>query len=228
MQRSEIEDVDLDASPLIKFEVGTRITSSLGHSLIYDVRDSRFDPTDGYFARFDQDVAGFGGNARYLKHEATGTYYHPISENLVGSLSASVGNIIGFLGEDVRLDERFFIGGRSLRGFAEAGIGPRDVATDDPLGGNTFVTGKAELSFPIDLISGFDLRGVLFGDVGTLTDIDISGANLRDEASLRSSLGFGISFNSPMGPIRMDWAVPLQKESFDQTEIFQFNFGTRF
>jgi outer membrane protein insertion porin family len=228
LQRSEIADVDLDASPFIKFEAGTRITSSLGHSLIYDVRDSRFDPTEGYFTRFDQDVAGFGGNARYLKHEITGTYYHPINEFLVGSLSATAGNIFGFGGEDVRLDERFFVGGRSLRGFTEAGIGPRDVVTDDPLGGNSFVTGKAELSFPIDVISGLDLRGVLFGDVGTLTGIDVLGANLRDEASLRSSLGIGISFNSPMGPIRMDWAVPVQKESFDQTELFQFNFGTRF
>ena len=228
LQDSEIADVDLDASPFIKFEAGTRITSSLGHSLIYDVRDSRFDPTEGYFARFDQDVAGFGGNAQYLKHEIIGTYYHPINEYLVGSLSASAGNIFGFMSEDVRLDERFFVGGRSLRGFAEAGIGPRDVATDDPLGGNSFITAKAELSFPIDIISGFDLRGVLFGDVGTLTGIDVSGANLRDEASLRSSLGIGISFNSPMGPIRMDWALPIQKESFDQTELFQFNFGTRF
>lgn len=228
LQHSEIADVDLDASPFITFEAGTRITSSLGHSLIYDVRDSRFNPTEGYFSRFDQDVAGIGGNARYLKHEITGTYYHPINEYLVGSLSASAGNILGLMGEDVRLDERFFVGGRSLRGFAEAGVGPRDVATDDPLGGNTYITGKAELSFPIDLISGFDLRGVMFGDVGTLSGIDVSGANLRDEASLRSSLGIGISFNSPMGPIRMDWALPVQKESFDKTELFQFNFGTRF
>ena len=228
LQASEIEDVDVDASPFIQFEVGKRITSSLGHSLKYDVRDSRFDPREGYFARFDQDIAGFGGNAKYLKHEITGTYYYPISEFFVGSLSASAGSIVGVLGEDVRLDERFFVGGQSLRGFAEAGIGPRDVITDDPLGGNTYVTGSAELSFPIDIISGFDLRGVLFGDVGTLTDIDVSGANLRDEASLRSSLGVGVSFITPVGPARLDWALPVQKESFDETEIFQFKLGTRF
>jgi outer membrane protein insertion porin family len=228
LQDSKIEDVDFDASPFIKAEPGERVTSSFGHSLKYDVRDSRFDPTEGYFVRFDQDLAGFGGDAKYVKHEVAGSYYYPINDYLVGSLSASAGTIVGLFGEDVRLDERFFIGGRSLRGFAVAGIGPRDVSTDDPLGGNTFVNGKAEVSFPIDLISGFDLRGVLFGDVGTLTGIDVSGASLLDKASLRSSLGFGISFNSPVGPIRMDWAVPVQKEGFDETEVYQFNFGTRF
>ena len=178
--------------------------------------------------RFDQDIAGLGGDAKYLKHVISGTYYYPIIDFLVGSLSARAGSIVGIFGEDVLLDERFFVGGRSLRGFAEAGIGPRDVITDDPLGGNSYVTGRAELSFPIDLISGLDLRGVLFGDIGTLTEIDVSGANLRDEASLRSSLGIGVSFDSPVGPIRMDWALPVQKEDFDKTEVFQFNFGTRF
>ena len=68
----------------------------------------------------------------------------------------------------------------------------------------------------------------MFGNMGTLTGVDVSGANLRDEASLRSSLGIGLSFNTPVGPMRMDWALPVQKEDFDKTEFFQFNFGTRF
>ncbi len=227
-QRSKIEDIDVDASPLIGLDAGSRVTSAVGHTLKYDVRDSVFDPHEGYVVRLEQDIAGLGGQAKYLSHQASAAYHHPIMDDLVGTLSGSVGNVFGIFGEDVRIDERFFVGGQKIRGFATAGLGPRDVLFDDPLGGNTYATGSAELSFPIDLVSDFDLRGRIFTDVGTLTGVDVSGANLRDDATLRASVGFGLSYISPFGPILIDFGFAVLKEDFDDTEILRFSFGTRF
>ena len=228
LQRSRIEDIDVDASPLIKLDAGSRITSAVGHTLKYDRRDSSFDPREGYVLRFEQDVAGLGGRAKYLSHQASAAYYHPITDDLVGKLSGSVGNRFGIFGETVRIDERFFMGGQQIRGFATAGLGPRDVRTDDPLGGNTFFAATAELSFPIDLVSDFDLRGRIFSDIGTLTGVDVSGVDLRDDATLRASVGFGFSYISPFGPILLDFGFPVLKEGFDETEVLRFSFGTRF
>ena len=228
LQRSKIEDIDVDASELIKLDAGSRVTSAVGLTLKYDVRDSSFEPHEGYVVRIEQDLAGLGGQAKYLSHRVSAAYHHPITDDLTGTLSASVGNVFGIFGENVRIDERFFLGGQQIRGFATAGLGPRDVRTNDPLGGNTYATGTAELSFPIDLVSDFDLRGRIFTDVGTLTGLDVSSADLRDDATLRASVGFGLSWISPLGPILIDLGFAVLKEDFDDTEAVRFSFGTRF
>ena len=131
-------------------------------------------------------------------------------------------------GENIRIDERFFIGGQSFRGFSIAGIGPRDIKTDDPLGGNTFATSTAEISFPIGIVTAVDMRGRLFTDIGTLTDVDVSSADLVDGSELRASAGFGLSYESPLGPILIDFGFPVLKEGFDKKEVIRFSFGARF
>ena len=228
LQRSEIKNIDIDASPFIQADTGTRTTSAVGHALSYDVRDSRFDPTEGYVLRLDQEIAGLGGRARYLRHKVSGSYHYPIFEGLIGTLSSSVGHAIGLFGEDLRIDERFFIGGETLRGFANAGIGPRDIRTNDPLGGNFFATMTGEVGFPIDLVADLVLRGRFFTDIGTLTDVDVDGPDLRDDGLIRASIGFGFSYVSPFGPILMDFGFPVLSEDFDETETIRLSFGTRF
>ena len=227
-QRSVLDNFSDNVSPLIRAESGTRVTSAIGHTITYDVRNSFFNPTEGFVVRLDQDFAGLGGNAKFFKNRLSGEYYYPISDFFTGSLTASVGNIVGLFGEDIRIDERFFIGGQTFRGFTNAGIGPRDIRTGDPLGGNTFAISTAEISFPIGLVTAVDLRGRLFTDIGTLTDVDLEGADLVDGSGLRASVGLGISYGSPFGPILIDFGFPLLKESFDNTEVFRFSFGTRF
>ena len=135
---------------------------------------------------------------------------------------------LNFTGKDVKINERFFIGGSTLRGFDTAGIGPRDSNTDDALGGNLYATGTTELSFPLGLPKEFNIRGRVFTDVGTLTDIDDKGAEILDEASPRVAIGFGVSYVSPLGPILVDFGFPIVKEDFDKEETLRFSFGTRF
>jgi len=107
-------------------------------------------------------------------------------------------------------------------------VGPRDAVTEDALGGNMFYSVTGELGFPLGLADELNLRGAVFVDVGSLTEIDVSGPELLDEASPRLSVGAGLNFRSPIGPIRLDFSRALIKEDFDRTENFRFSFGTRF
>ncbi len=238
LRSDDITDVDELASEFIKRQEGKNTTSLVGHSLIYDKRDSRFNPRDGFFLRFNQDVAGLGGDAKFLRHEVRAGYYQPfITDDITLRLTGSLGNVTAFGGEDVRINDRFFIGQNEMRGFDNEGIGPRDDASRDPLGGNNYAIGSVEVGFPLGLPEELGVEGALFTDVGTLfgTDDDdftdpTTGTTSRvlDESSARVSVGFGVSWSSPLGPIRIDISDAIVKEDFDETEIVRFSFGTRF
>lgn len=225
--QTKIENVPESASRFIRDQQGSRIISSIGQELMYDMRDSRIEPTEGYYLRLSNDLAGLGGDARYLRTRVGGGVYFPIFDQSVLSVLGEVGYIVG-LGEDITIADRFFIGGDSLRGFEPAGIGPRDTATDDALGGNRFARGSVELSFPIGLPEEFGITAHTFSDFGTLGEVDAGGAEVEEDDALRLSLGAGVSWRSPLGPIRIDLAFPLIKQDYDEPEEFRFSFGTRF
>ncbi len=228
LKRTQIQDVDDDASPFIRDEEGARWTSAIGHSLTYDRRDQRFLPSEGYLLRLDQEIAGLGGDSRYLRHEGFADWYYAFAPDWVLNLAASAGHIVGFAGEDVTLSERFFKGGSSFRGFSFAGIGPRDRRTDDALGGNVYYIGTAELRFPLGLPKELRIFGRTFLDVGTLTEIDIDDPQIADSGDLRASVGVGMSWLSPLGPLAIDLGFAIRKEDEDETETFRLSFGTRF
>ncbi|MCW9001095.1 MAG: outer membrane protein assembly factor BamA, partial [Rhodospirillales bacterium] len=134
LKQSNIINVDSSASRYIKAQEGSTILSEVSHVLSYDKRDSRVAPTEGYYIRMVNDLAGLGGNSRYLRNQFSGGKYYPLGDDWVLSFTGTAGHILG-IGQDVRLSDRFFLGGDDLRGFATAGVGPRDKGTDDSLGG---------------------------------------------------------------------------------------------
>ena len=203
------------------------MTSSVGYALTYDLRDDRFSPTSGFLAKFGQSLAGFGGQVRYLQSTLDYSFFYPLREELIGSLNFRQGYIFG-LGQDVGIADRFFIGGASFRGFEPSGIGPRDSATGDALGGNLFYVGTAELTFPIGLPNELGILGRVFGEFGSLARVDESGFGFADKGSPRLAVGPGISWRSPLGPLRLDFGYAIVKEDFDKTESLRFSFGTRF
>ncbi|MBI3453946.1 MAG: outer membrane protein assembly factor BamA, partial [Rhodospirillales bacterium] len=227
LRQDEIDNISSNASRTIKEQQGTTLTSLVGQDLLYDKRDDKFDPTEGYFVRYNTDVAGAGGPVKFLRNRLSAGYYYPVADEWVTSLSGEVGYIDGF-SQDVRIQHRFAVGGDNLRGFANSGIGPRDRGTGDALGGNEFFTGSAELTFPTGLPKELGLKGKLFSDFGTLTKIDNPGPEIADEASIRVSLGAGLVWRSPFGPVRINLAKPIRRENFDKTELFRFSFGSRF
>ena len=227
IKSDEVSDISPTTSRFIREQEGQMITSAISHRLTYDLRDSIIDPTEGYVIRFGQELAGLGGDNRYIKHTLRYGHYFSIADGWILSGVLRSGYIVG-LDDDVGIVDRFFLGGSSLRGFEPSGVGPRDAETGDALGGNLFYSLTGELSFPLGVGEELDLRGATFTDIGSLTEIDASGSELLDEASPRLSVGVGLRFRSPIGPIRLDFSRALIKEDFDVTENFRFSFGTRF
>ena len=223
----KISEVGDDASTLIQSEVGTETTSEISHTLSYDKRDNRTNPTEGYFIRISNSFAGLGGTIRHFRNAAKVGKFFPIADQWVLSLIGDVGYIIG-IGKDVNILERFFIGGDDLRGFATRGVGPRDIATDDSLGGEWEYTGTVQLGFPTGLPEELGIGARVFTDIGSLGQLSPTTSFVKDTGSLRMSVGTGITWVSPFGPLGFDLAIPLIKEDFDVVENFRINFGTRF
>jgi outer membrane protein insertion porin family len=227
LRQDTINNVQPTASRFIQEEAGTRNTSAVGQVLLYDKRDNRLDPSAGYFGQLGIDLAGLGGNVRYVRTLLTAGYFYSVAPQWVLSLTGEGGYIHG-INDIVRIEDRFFVGGDNLRGFATGGIGPRDLATNDALGGNTYYVGTLSLGFPVGLPQELGITGRVFSDFGSLFNLDEKGDTIADTHSLRVSAGIGVSWASPLGPIKLDLALPVKKESFDKKQLFRIGFGTRF
>jgi len=209
-------------------QLGSRVTSSVTTGLTYDKRDSRIEPGEGYYIRLGAEGAGLGGDIHFVRGTLSGGQYYTLDDQVVLALTTNNGYIVG-LGERVHITDRFFVGGDTLRGFASAGVGPRDKTTGDSLGGVWMVTGSAQVRFPIGLPDEFGVSGQVFTDAGTVGSADVENTyGVQQSSSLRMSSGIGVSWKSPMGPVSLDLGVPLMKESYDKTELLKFNFGTKF
>jgi outer membrane protein insertion porin family len=226
-------DVDPDeASIAIQDSEGEAIISSVGYSISFDTRNNRLNPTRGVFLVLTQDAAGVGGDVNYLRSVAEARGYYPVYEGitLVGRLIG--GHITGLGGDDVRAVDAFFKGGELIRGFDSSGLGPRDAETGDALGGKIFYGGTVELRFPFPFIPDeLGFSGAVFADAGSVYDTDFvnrAGITVQDSDNIRSSVGASLLWNSPLGPLRADFAYVLTAEDFDEQEFFRFGASTKF
>ena len=124
-----------------------------------------------------------------------------------------------------------FKGGSSFRGFDRSGVGPRQISTGYALGANKFFIGTTQVSLPLGIPKEVGMRANAFVDFGVLGDTDsVSGqaGDIRDELAFRATYGLSISWRSPFGPVRFDFARPLVKEDYDEVRFFRFSVGTRF
>jgi outer membrane protein insertion porin family len=210
---------------------GTSVVSEVSETIAWDTRDTRVNTTKGLLVRNTQAVAGLIGTEQYYRTTADAVYYQSIFEDVVASIGGSIGAVIPYNGSSLRLNNLFFIGGDTMRGFQVGGIGPRDSITTDALGGTYFYTGTSELSFPLGLPKEIGILGKAFVDVGSLWGLggpaQYSNTVLTSN-TMRVSTGLGIQWISPFGPIRIDYAFPLVADPWDKTENFRFGFGTRF
>jgi len=227
IKATQISGVPSDASIYIKEQAGDKTLSEVGHTLAYDRRNSKINPSEGYVLRMSNDLAGLGGDTSYLRNQVKGAYYYKISDGWIATTRGAAGMIVG-IGEDVGILDRFFVGGDNLRGFKNGGLGPRDTSTNDSLGGEVMYTGGVELSVPLGLPKELGVSGKVFTDFGSLMTVNPSGTNVVDNGSVRSSAGVGVTWVSPVGPISLDFAQAITKESYDTTETMRVNFGTKF
>lgn len=228
LRQDKIIDVSESASIYVKDQKGTTLTSMISQTLFWDYLDNRYNPSEGYYFSLSNDLAGFGGDTRYLRTDISAAYYHPLSDKWVLGLTSSAGYIFG-IGQDVRLNNRYFLGGSTLRGFEDGGVTARSKDGDDALGGNWQATAGVQLMFPLGLPSEFGMRGKIFADFGLIgKPDDFDASQMWYSSKLRGSIGIGFVWSSPLGPINVDYAVPILKEPFDETEYFRLNFGWGF
>jgi outer membrane protein insertion porin family len=230
LRQSEIYNVQPFASSIVQRQAGSSVDSEVSQTIGWDTRDTRLNTTRGWLLRNSVAVGGLGGDEYYVRATVDGVIYQTIVDDFVASIGGSVGAIGSYNNSNLRLNNRFFIGGDTLRGFAVGGIGPRDANTTDSLGGKYYYTGTAELSFPVGLPKEIGILGKAFVDVGSLwgSADDPTQVSIFDSQLMRVATGIGVQWISPFGPIRVDYAIPIQKEFFDKTENFRFSFGTRF
>ncbi|RUW97498.1 outer membrane protein assembly factor BamA, partial [Mesorhizobium sp. M8A.F.Ca.ET.059.01.1.1] len=211
------------------------IKSSVSLGLVYNTIDDMKNPHEGIYANTTVEVAGLGGDAKFVKITGRGSIYQTLSEqlDLVGLLSGGAGHVEGYGNGDLRIFDHFQSNDRMIRGFAYGGIGP--VASDtsgDHLGGTTYFNASAEAQFPLPVVpESFGLRGAVFADAATLYGSKLA-TGLVDQDStgmkLRASVGLGLMWASPFGPIRIDYAIPVRKEASDDVQEFNFGISTRF
>lgn len=229
IEEQKVTDVSSDASIYIKEQEGKETVSLIGQNLIYDKRDSRLNPTEGYYLNAGLDYAGIGGDVDFVRVTGTAIKYFPVLDDVVFSLRTDGGSIWGLSGQKVRINNRFFLGDASLRGFEYGGVGARDKATDDFLGGDWYATASAEFVFPVGLPKEMGVKGKVFSDAGFIGKPSGFDAETMDYSdALRASVGVGVVWQSPMGTIGVDFAAPIRKEKQDKTRIFRLNFGKGF
>ncbi|MET4388218.1 outer membrane protein insertion porin family [Bradyrhizobium sp. F1.4.3] len=231
---------------------GATWTSALGYTLNYNTLDNTKNPTDGLLIDFRQDFAGVGGDVTYLKTALDTKYYTPLVSEIVSVIHLQ-GGILNKLGDqELRMLDHFQMGPNLVRGFASNGIGPRDItyaslgASGDALGGTKYWGASMELQMPFWFLpKEVGLKGAVYADAGSLwgyqgptswtatgevntPSCPTCGLQYDDGNVVRSSVGVGLIWASPFGPLRFDYAVPITKGKYDVVQEFRFGGGTSF
>jgi outer membrane protein insertion porin family len=234
---------------------GAEWTSSVGYSLDYNTLDNNKNPTDGLLIDFKQDFAGVGGDVTYLKSAIDAKYYTPLVADIVGLIHVQGGMLTQVGDNALRMLDQFQMGPNLVRGFAPNGIGARDLTffpftgTGDALGGTKYWGASAELQMPFWFLpKEVGLKGAVYADAGSLWDYkgptsnaltgEVNGfvngkfcacAMVFDDTNvIRSSVGVGLIWASPFGPLRFDYAIPITKGKYDIVQEFKFGGGTSF
>jgi outer membrane protein insertion porin family len=222
---------------------GSSNGSIVGYSYSYNDLDDLRKPTSGWTFNFSQGFAGFGGNLKYISTTSNFSVYDPwFDGSLVMSLQGRGGYITGYNGNLVPFNERFFMGGDTFRGFALAGIGPRDITSPNnygSLGGTVYAIGTIQARLPALLPESYGVNAGLFSDFGTLGRVDNItsrtctgtqysgvGSCVKDNLAFRASAGISIQWKSPMGPVQIDLGLPILKTFYDRPQIIHFSTAT--
>jgi outer membrane protein insertion porin family len=244
---------DGEASLAVRKELaqGPVLVSAIGYTLAYNTLDNNKSPNNGLMIELKQDGAGAGGDVRNVKTTLDARLYNEIFPDVVAMVRGQGGWATGWGGQDLRMLDHFQGGPNMVRGFAPAGFGPRDVTQalqichdigsncglNDALGGSMYWAATVEVLTPVPFApKDLGVRLAWFADAGQLlnyvgpTSWAQTGETLVNSGNgnLRSSVGMGLLWDSPFGPLRFDLAYALTKEPYDHTQIFRFGGGTRF
>lgn len=249
-EEKEIYDVYSLASRYVREQEGRSTLSSIYSSISTNTTDYRPDPSRGYMSELSLEFAGIGGTEKFAKAIIDHRHFVPIKWGIVFSAHGQIGIIHKIGGTEIPVDERFYLGGlNTVRGFESREVGPWEWAREyeldslgnlipdatDPSGFKTtdsdterdFIGGvkeaffNFELTFP--LLKSAGLKGLVFVDVGNSWD---QGEEFFSD--MRYSSGVGIRWNSPLGPLRLEWGYNLDPEEWEDDSQFEFSIGKFF
>jgi len=245
---------DGEASLAVRKELaaGPVNTSLVGYTVSYNTLDNNRLPTSGLYTELKQDFAGVGGDVNFIRTTAEARNYYEVFSDVISVLKVQAGNISPWGGQSLRMLDQFQMGPQLVRGFAPAGIGPRDLTvgtTNDALGGSLFWGVSLEAQTPLYFLpKDIGIKIAAFTDAGNLwnyqgpTSWSVTGETLQvgldGVSKIRSSVGVGLLWDSPLGPLRFDLAYPITKycatgsdnvtRICDRTQVFRFSGGTKF
>ena len=220
------EDVEVQssASKAVKDMQGNFTNVDFLYAITVDKRDQPFQPTEGYRAKFRQSLPMIMDSSSIDNNIDISTY-HPISEDVIGSIKLYARSVHAVDKDNVRLTERLFLPQKRLRGFNVLKVGPKDG--EDYIGGNYTTAMGFEAQLPNLLPESTRTDISLFLDTGNVWEVDYS-SSLDDASGIRSAVGFAANTWTPVGPLSFTLAQDLSKEINDETESFSFRIGTSF
>ncbi|WP_298293292.1 outer membrane protein assembly factor BamA [uncultured Litoreibacter sp.] len=240
LSRDSIKNVDrtqtagvFDTSTILQLEEGSRYTSALGYQYSYDTRRTGLNPNAGVLLRFGQQFGGIGGGQQFINTSGLVSAETKVAREEVTLRAEFEFGAQTMLTGNSRITERFFIGGRRLRGFDTDGLGPRDLVSGnrDALGGNYFAVARLEAEFPVGLPEEYGISGGAFFDVGSVWGLDNVNSQtgvVDDSLNLRATIGVSVFWDTQIGPLRFNFSRALKKETYDRERSFDLTVSTRF
>jgi outer membrane protein insertion porin family len=224
LEQVKVSNVDLAViiSPIVQEQIGKKITSAISPSITRDTRDVYLDPSRGSLNAIYTTFAGFGGDNAFIKAVVDSGWYFPVFDVTTIHLRGRIGWIEGILGKSVPLYENFYVGGIStVRGLGWGIAGPKDLVTNEAIGGTKELVLNAEYIFP--LVKELKIKGVVFTDVGRAW-----GSGEAIGSDIRYTAGTGVRWMSPFGPVRVEWGYNLSKKAGEASSKVEFSFGSAF
>lgn len=230
--KEDLYNVAPTASPILLSEEGALWRSSIGYTYSLDLLRGGLNPSRGILLTFGQEYSGLGGDIETIATTARAVAQRDILNEEVTIRAILEGGILHALDGNTRATDRFFLSSNQLRGFAGRGVGPRDTGAgnSDVLGGNKYASLRFEADFPLGLPEEYGISGGVFADFGSLWDLDnTAGAAVVDDSfELRSSIGFSVFWDTPIGPLRLNFAKPIKKNDLDEENSFDITISTQF
>ena len=222
MDYTTMSDYGDNSSVIIQQSKDIKSTRALELGFTYDSRNGYYNPSRGWLNTLAFTYAGLGGDSGFFKTEASLGYYHPIWWELVGHIHGGAGFVTEIDGK-LPIYEKFYLGGlESVRGYKYGYISPKDPDTDERIGGKSMAYLQTECIFP--LLKDMGLTGVVFFDMGNVWEDEAD----YDVGNLRKSVGAGIRWMSPMGPLRVEWGYNVDRAPGDDSSNWEFRMGGNF
>lgn len=218
-----VSNIEEGASVVIREQEGPHSTSSLTFTLNRDTRDAAFNATRGSRNFITAEYAGLGGTNAFTKLMASSAWFFPMIWGTNIGIHGKIGHVVENSGGLLPLYEKFYLGGiNSIRGFPFASISPRDPVTDDRIGGEKMLQFNLEFVFPLLREAG--VKGLVFYDAGNVWNKDQS----YDFTDLMQSVGVGVRWYSPIGPLRLEYGHILRGRDDHGSGAWEFSIGSVF